>query len=40
MFLTAEDTEGFYEGYCNQTLWPLFHYFPALVSFDEGPWAT
>ena len=40
VFLTAEDTKGFYEGYCNQTLWPLFHYFPALVSFDEGPWAT
>jgi trehalose 6-phosphate synthase/phosphatase len=40
VFLTAEDTEGFYEGYCNRTLWPLFHYFPALVSFDEGPWAT
>ena len=40
VFLTAEDSEGFYEGYCNQTLWPLFHYFPALVSFDEGPWAT
>ncbi|MCA1685747.1 MAG: bifunctional alpha,alpha-trehalose-phosphate synthase (UDP-forming)/trehalose-phosphatase, partial [Planctomycetia bacterium] len=40
VFLSAEDTEGFYEGFCNQTLWPLFHYFPALVSFDEGPWAT
>jgi trehalose 6-phosphate synthase/phosphatase len=40
VFLTTEDTESFYEGYCNQTLWPLFHYFPALVSFDEGPWAT
>ena len=40
VFLTAEETEGFYEGYCNQTLWPLFHYFPALVSFEEGPWAT
>jgi trehalose 6-phosphate synthase/phosphatase len=40
VFLTNEDTEGFYEGYCNQTLWPLFHYFPALVSFDEGLWAT
>ncbi len=39
VFLAAEDTEAFYEGYCNQTLWPLFHYFPALVSFDEGPWA-
>ena len=40
VFLTAEDTKDFYEGYCNQTLWPLFHYFPRIVSFDEGPWAT
>jgi len=40
LFLSGEDTDGFYEGFCNQTLWPLFHYFPALVSFDEGPWAT
>jgi trehalose 6-phosphate synthase/phosphatase len=40
VFLSAEDTEGFYEGFCNQTLWPLFHYFPALVSFEQGPWAT
>jgi trehalose 6-phosphate synthase/phosphatase len=40
VFLTAENTECFYEGYCNQTLWPLFHYFSALASFDEDPWAT
>jgi trehalose 6-phosphate synthase/phosphatase len=40
VFLSSEDTEGFYEGFCNQTLWPLFHYFPSLVSFEQGPWAT
>jgi len=40
VFLSAADTEAFYEGFCNQTLWPLFHYFPALVSFDETSWAT
>src|SRR3954454_15066013 len=35
VFLTAEDTEQFYEGFCNQTLWPLLHYFTSLVSYDE-----
>jgi trehalose 6-phosphate synthase/phosphatase len=30
----------FYEGYANQTLWPLFHYFPShLVSEPKG-WAA
>ncbi len=24
----------FYEGYSNQTIWPLFHYFPFLLSYD------
>jgi trehalose 6-phosphate synthase/phosphatase len=26
--------EHFYEGYANQTLWPLFHYFPARMTYD------
>jgi len=30
--------EGFYEGYANQTLWPLFHGFPARVNFDPAGW--
>ena len=40
VFLTAEDTEEFYEGFCNQTLWPLLHYFSSLVSYDEDSWQT
>lgn len=24
----------FYNGFCNATLWPLFHYFPSYVEFD------
>ncbi len=40
VFLTAEDTEEFYEGFCNQTLWPLLHYFPSMVSYDENSWQT
>ncbi len=26
--------ELYYEGYSNQTIWPLFHYFPSLLSYD------
>jgi len=28
----------FYEGYSNQTIWPLFHYFPSLLSYDPKAW--
>jgi trehalose 6-phosphate synthase/phosphatase len=28
----------FYEGYANQTLWPVFHYFPSLLKFDALDW--
>jgi trehalose 6-phosphate synthase/phosphatase len=30
--------QGFYEGYANQTLWPLFHHFPARVAFNSQGW--
>ncbi len=26
--------DKYYGGFCNDTIWPLFHYFPALVNFD------
>jgi trehalose 6-phosphate synthase/phosphatase len=29
---------GYYEGYSNQALWPLFHYFPLLINFDPEHW--
>lgn len=25
----------FYNGFCNSTIWPLFHYFPSLAEFSE-----
>lgn len=28
----------FYNGFCNKTLWPLFHYFPAFTVYDEKMW--
>ncbi len=38
VFLSREDVEAFYEGICNKTIWPLFHYFPSLVAYEEEGW--
>lgn len=27
--------ELYYGGFCNDAIWPLFHYFPSLVTYDE-----
>ncbi|HEY3971963.1 MAG TPA: bifunctional alpha,alpha-trehalose-phosphate synthase (UDP-forming)/trehalose-phosphatase [Candidatus Sulfotelmatobacter sp.] len=29
---------GFYEGYANQTLWPVFHDFPSQLKFNAKDW--
>ena len=36
--LPARTARGFYEGFANQTLWPLFHHFPSGVVFESGGW--
>jgi trehalose-6-phosphate synthase len=36
--LPAEVAAGFYEGYANQTLWPVFHNFPSQLRFDAQSW--
>ena len=38
--LGAADMDRFYHGFCNSTLWPLFHYFPSYASYREEDWAT
>ncbi|HMI88070.1 MAG TPA: bifunctional alpha,alpha-trehalose-phosphate synthase (UDP-forming)/trehalose-phosphatase [Polyangiaceae bacterium] len=40
VFLTAEDVQNFYDGFCNGTLWPLFHYFPSYVEYSPSYWDT
>ena len=30
----------YYGGFCNGTLWPLFHSFPSRVSFSDDSWAA
>jgi trehalose 6-phosphate synthase len=33
--LTAAQIEDYYNGYCNGTLWPLFHYFPEVFRHEQ-----
>lgn len=35
IFIEKKSYNKFYNGFCNATLWPLFHYFPSFVEFDN-----
>jgi len=38
VFLTERAMEKFYQGFCNKTIWPLFHYFASYCVYDEASW--
>src|ERR1051325_4382100 len=38
VFLPEEVMEKFYEGFCNKTIWPLFHYFPGITVYKRDFW--
>lgn len=38
VFQTAQQIADFYEGYSNDTLWPLCHYFPSYAAFKPEYW--
>lgn len=38
VFLTEEQMEQFYLGFCNATIWPLFHYFPTYTDYRPSFW--
>ena len=38
--LPKDVAAGFYEGYANQTLWPVFHNFPSQLKFDAKDWES
>lgn len=38
VFLNEAEMDKFYLGFCNKTIWPLFHYFPAYTEFVEENW--
>ncbi|HYG04170.1 MAG TPA: bifunctional alpha,alpha-trehalose-phosphate synthase (UDP-forming)/trehalose-phosphatase [Chryseosolibacter sp.] len=35
IFLEKKTYDRYYNGFCNSTIWPLFHYFPSFVEFDD-----
>ena len=38
--LTKEDIDGFYYGFSNRTIWPLFHYFMEFTEFEKESWQS
>ena len=38
VFLTADERGGFYGRICNDTLWPLFHYFRDRLQLHAEAW--
>lgn len=38
--LTEEEVNGFYFGFSNRTIWPLFHYFLEYSEFELAYWET
>jgi trehalose 6-phosphate synthase/phosphatase len=38
VFLAESAMEKFYHGFCNKTIWPLFHYFPSYCTYEEECW--
>lgn len=40
IFLTEEEINGFYEGFSNEVLWPIFHYISTYANYDIHNWET
>ncbi len=38
--LNQEDIDGFYYGFSNRTIWPLFHYFIEYSEFEKDSWQS
>ena len=40
VFLTQQEIEHYYHGFCNKTIWPLFHYFTQYVVYSKEFWGS
>jgi len=40
VYLTQNQIDNFYYGYCNKTIWPLFHYFPNMTTWEHDHWTA
>jgi trehalose 6-phosphate synthase/phosphatase len=38
VWMSRQDLKDFYHGFCNDVIWPLFHYFPTYVRYDHRLW--
>jgi trehalose 6-phosphate synthase/phosphatase len=38
LYLTNSEVKLFYFGFCNKTIWPLFHYFPNYTVYEKSFW--
>jgi len=38
IFLSKDDVKKYYEGFCNGTIWPLFHHFMQYTVYDNTQW--
>lgn len=38
VFLTDQEIDGYYHGFSNETIWPLFHYFTQYTVYDQKFW--
>jgi len=40
VFLSRKQIDNYYLGFCNKTIWPLFHYFQMRTVYEEHFWKT
>ena len=40
VFLSKHDVNNYYYGFCNKTIWPLFHYFTQYTNYNNRFWAS
>ena len=40
IFLSKQEIDNYYLGFCNETIWPLFHYFPTRTVWEKRFWLT
>ena len=38
LLVVGYDSDRFYYGFCNRTIWPLFHYLPSYVAYEADYW--
>ncbi|MGJ4786779.1 bifunctional alpha,alpha-trehalose-phosphate synthase (UDP-forming)/trehalose-phosphatase [Leptospira koniambonensis] len=40
IYLSEPEIKQFYSGFCNRTIWPLFHYFPSYTTYSQEEWKS